>query len=40
MTVTLPSGHPRIDQMEMRGISKRFPAVLANDNVDFDAKAG
>lgn len=40
MTVTLPSGHRRIDHMEMRGISKRFPGVLANDNVNFDVKAG
>jgi len=40
MTVTLPSGHKRIDRMEMRGISKRFPGVLANDRVDFGANAG
>ena len=40
MTVTLPSGHQRIDQMEMRAVSKHFPGVLANDRVDFDAKAG
>ncbi|MEP7291846.1 MAG: ABC transporter ATP-binding protein [Chloroflexota bacterium] len=40
MSVILPSGHPRIDHMEMRGISKRFPGVLANDRVDFDARAG
>ncbi len=26
--------------MEMRGITKRFPGVLANDNVDFDVQAG
>jgi simple sugar transport system ATP-binding protein len=26
--------------MEMRGITKRFPGVLANDNVDFDVRAG
>ena len=25
--------------MEMRGISKRFPGVLANDNVDFDVRS-
>ncbi len=36
----LPSGHPRIDHMEMLGIVKRFPGVLANDHVDFDVKAG
>ncbi|MCC6802694.1 MAG: ABC transporter ATP-binding protein [Anaerolineae bacterium] len=40
MTATLPSGHKRIDYMEMRRISKRFPGVLANDNVTFDTKAG
>jgi simple sugar transport system ATP-binding protein len=26
--------------LEMRGITKRFPGVLANDQVDFDLKAG
>jgi len=26
--------------LEMRGITKRFPGVLANDSVDFDVKAG
>jgi len=36
----LPSGLPRIESMEMRGIVKRFPGVLANDHVDFDVKAG
>lgn len=36
----LPSGLPRIESLEMRGITKRFPGVLANDNVDFDVKAG
>lgn len=37
---TLPSGHTRIDTLEMRGITKRFPGVLANDNVDFDVRSG
>ena len=37
---TLPSGKPRIETLEMRGITKRFPGVLANDTVDFDVKAG
>ncbi len=32
----LPSGRTRIKTLEMRGISKRFPGVLANDRVDFD----
>src|SRR5215216_3915574 len=36
----LPSGQARIDTLEMRGISKRFPGVLANDHVDFDVKTG
>ena len=37
---SLPSGHARIKQAEMRGITKRFPGVLANDQVDFDVRAG
>ncbi len=40
MTVTLPSGHQRIDHAEMRGISKRFPGVFANDHVNFDVLSG
>src|SRR5215216_6404694 len=32
----LPSGQTKIKTMEMRGITKRFPGVLANDHVDFD----
>ena len=36
----LPSGLPRIESMEMRGIVKRFPGVLANDHVNFKVKAG
>lgn len=36
----LPSGRTRIDSLEMRGITKRFPGVLANDRVDFDVKSG
>jgi simple sugar transport system ATP-binding protein len=39
-TKLLPSGHPRIDHLEMRGITKRFPGVLANDKVDFDVRSG
>ncbi len=38
--VILPSGKPRIDTLEMLGIVKRFPGVLANDQVDFDVHAG
>ena len=36
----LPSGQTRIDKIEMRGITKRFPGVLASDHVDFDVKSG
>jgi ABC-type uncharacterized transport system ATPase subunit len=36
----LPSGQARIDSLEMRGITKGFPGVLANDRVDFDVKSG
>ncbi|NOX60577.1 MAG: ABC transporter ATP-binding protein, partial [Chloroflexi bacterium] len=36
----LPSGLPRIESLEMRGIVKRFPGVLANDRVDFDVCSG
>lgn len=36
----LPTGQPRIEQLEMRAIVKRFPGVLASDHIDFDVKAG
>lgn len=36
----LPSGLARIKSIEMQGIVKKFPGVLANDHVDFDVKAG
>ena len=36
----LPSGLPRIESLEMRGIVKKFPGVLANDHVNFDVNAG
>jgi general nucleoside transport system ATP-binding protein len=36
----LPSGRTRIDTMQMQGISKKFPGVIANDHVDFDVKSG
>ena len=39
-TNILPSGHTRIDHLEMQGITKRFPGVLANDKVDFSVKSG
>ncbi len=37
---TLPSGRTRIECLEMRGITKRFPGVLASDHVDFDVQSG
>jgi ABC-type uncharacterized transport system ATPase subunit len=37
---TAPPTEQRIQHLEMRGIVKRFPGVLANDHVDFDVKAG
>jgi simple sugar transport system ATP-binding protein len=37
---TLPSGQTRIDSLEIRGITKRFPGVLANDHIDFDVRSG
>jgi simple sugar transport system ATP-binding protein len=36
----LPSGHTRIQSLEMRGITKHFPGVLASDHVDFDVRSG
>jgi simple sugar transport system ATP-binding protein len=36
----LPSGLARIESLEMRGITKTFPGVVANDNVNFDVNAG
>ncbi len=32
--------HPPIQHVQMRGVVKRFPGVLANDRVDFDVRAG
>ena len=40
MSNLLPSGLPRIDSLEMRNIVKRFPGVLANDQVNFDVQTG
>src|SRR4051795_6661105 len=31
---------PRGAAVQLRGITKRFPAVVANDGVDFEARAG
>ena len=36
----LPSGKPRIESLEMCGITKRFPGVLANNKCDFDVHTG
>lgn len=36
----LPTGRPRIDQLELHGVVKRFPGVLACDHVNFDVRAG
>jgi ABC-type uncharacterized transport system ATPase subunit len=37
MTTSLPH---RISKVEVRGIVKRFPGVVANDHIDFEVKAG
>ncbi len=34
------SGRPDVPMLEMRGITKRFPGVLANDSISFDVRAG
>src|SRR5258705_9130520 len=31
---------PNINHVELRGITKRFPGVLANDRVDLDIRRG
>ena len=36
----LSSGQTRIEKIEMRGIVKRFPGVLANDRINFDVCSG
>src|SRR5688572_17750831 len=33
-------GRPETPVLELRGITKRFPGVLANDHVDFDLHRG
>jgi simple sugar transport system ATP-binding protein len=40
MTDLLPSGHRRINSLKMQGIVKRFPGVLAANNIDFDVTSG
>src|SRR5690606_34912521 len=34
------SAGQRVQTLEMRGITKRFPGVLANNDVNFDVRAG
>ena len=36
----LPSGQKHIRNLEMRGITKHFPGVLASNHIDFDVKSG
>jgi len=38
--VAQPQPQPEPVALEMRGIVKQFPGVLANDNVDFDLRKG
>jgi ABC-type uncharacterized transport system ATPase subunit len=33
-------GRPQIEHLELKGVTKRFPGVLANDRVDFDVRTG
>ena len=40
MSTTLPTGHARIDELRMTGIVKRFPGVLAANNINFDVRSG
>jgi simple sugar transport system ATP-binding protein len=40
MASASPKPKRHIERVEMRGITKRFPGVLANDNVSFDVNAG
>ena len=40
MSSTPEGAGDRPPLLEMRGITKRFPGVLANDEVDFDVRAG
>lgn len=35
-----PHSNRRISQVELRGIVKRFPGVVANDRINFDVRAG
>jgi len=33
-------GRTQVEHLELKGVTKRFPGVLANDRVDFDVRAG
>jgi ABC-type uncharacterized transport system ATPase subunit len=39
-TNRLPFDRTKVQRLEMRGITKRFPGVLANDHIDFDVQSG
>jgi general nucleoside transport system ATP-binding protein len=39
-SATLATGHRRIDELRMTGIVKRFPGVLAANNINFDVRSG
>lgn len=38
--MNLPTTHRRIQHLQMRGIVKRFPGVLACDHIDFEVRSG
>ena len=40
MNDLLPTGHRKINHLEMKSIVKQFPGVLAADHIDFDVKSG
>ncbi|HEX7197297.1 MAG TPA: ATP-binding cassette domain-containing protein, partial [Candidatus Limnocylindria bacterium] len=36
----LPSKGAHVPAIEMRGVTKRYPGVLANDHIDLDVRPG
>ncbi len=40
MSDTLPTGHRKIQQLQMQGIVKQFPGVMAVNHVDFEVRSG
>jgi general nucleoside transport system ATP-binding protein len=40
MTTESPGVPPRAPALEMRGITKRYPGVVANDRIDLDVRPG